>query len=122
MSYEIPGLMISLPASADLSTKQFYCVVTSSGQLAVAGDGVTIVGILQDKPDAAGRPGAVMVSGVSKCSAGAAVTIDDIVASDGNGQVVAATTGEEGIGIALEAASGADEIIAVLLKDLGDQP
>jgi hypothetical protein len=121
MSFEIPGQLITLPASADLSASQFRAMVTSSGQLAVAGAGVDIVGVLQDKPDAAGREGAIMVDGVSKMVAGAAVTQDAAVMSDATGRAIDATATNKGIGIALQAASAAGEIIAVLLKDLGTQ-
>jgi hypothetical protein len=123
MSYEIPGQVIPLPASADLSAAQFLFVAMSATGIALAGAGDYAVGVLQDKPDALGRPGAVMVNGVTKVVAGAAVAVNAIVTSDAAGKAVTAgTTADEGMGIALEAAANADEIIAVLLMPFGWRP
>ena len=52
------NFVYTLPASADLSTKQFLFVEVTTGELTVcnaAGD--FACGVLQDKPDAAGKPG-----------------------------------------------------------------
>jgi hypothetical protein len=123
MSYEIPGLCIPLPASGDLSAAQYLIVAMSATGIALAGAGDYGVGILQDKPAALGRVGSVMTSGVSKCVAGAAVAVNVIVTADAAGKAVAAgTTADEGIGIALEAAANADEIIAVLIMPFGWRP
>lgn len=123
MSHEYPNQIIPLPASADLSASQFCFVVMSATGIAVAGAGDYGVGVLQDKPDALGRPGAVMVSGVTKVRIGSAVAVNDIVASDAAGKAVpGTTTADEGMGIALEAATNADEFIAVLLGSHGWRP
>lgn len=123
MSYEIPGQLIPLPASADLSASQFCFVAMSATGIAVAGAGDYALGVLQDKPDALGRAGAVMVNGVSKVRIGSAVAVNDIVASDAAGKAVpGTTTADEGMGIALEAATNADEIIAVLIHPIGWRP
>lgn len=82
---------ISLPAGADLSTKQFRAVkVNSSAQAVVAGAGEFAIGILQNKP-AAGQAATITYSGVSKAILGGSVTAGATVASDGNGAFVDAT-------------------------------
>lgn len=63
---------ITVPASTDLSSYQYCGVyINSSGQLALAGEGVAAIGILQDKPAAQGRAGRVCIGGRSKVKAGA---------------------------------------------------
>lgn len=110
-------------AGADLSSSQFYAVVVnSSGAVVAAGAGVQVDGILQNKP-ASGEVAAVWGPGsVSKCSAGAAITLGDAVASAADGQVVTATTGDFIIGRALQAAANADEIISVWVTMPGVAP
>lgn len=122
MAYEIPGFSFTLPAAADLSASQ-YCAVTvnSSLQAALAGAGVDIVGILQNKPTAAGTAATIVANGVSKAKAGAAITAGAKVMTNASGLVITATATNKGIGFALAAAGGANEVIPVLLKDLGTQ-
>ena len=104
-------------AGQDLSSKQFYFVtMASDGQVDPTGDGAQATGVLQNKPDAAGKAATVAVGGRSKVSAGAAVSVGANVASDANGQAVTATTGEVILGIARSASSAADEIISVELS------
>lgn len=132
MAYDInTGQDITLPAGSDLSTKQFlFVVLNGSTQLAVAGANVSVLGVLQDKPAAAGRGGQVRYLGVSKVIAGGSVTVNDKVASDAAGKAVKATAasvsagtpeplaGSYVAGIALNtAASG--EYVSVLLTHAG---
>jgi uncharacterized protein YaaW (UPF0174 family) len=108
---------ISLPASADLSGNQFYFVyVNTSGQIAVQTTVHSdIDGVLQDKPNAAGRAGDVAVFGVTKVVTGAAVAVADYVTNDTAGKGVTATSGQKAHGRALSASTGAGQIITVLL-------
>lgn len=115
MAYEIPVQNVTLEASADLSSNQFYAIkVDSSGQAALAGDGENAVGILQNDPDAAGKAAEVMFLGVSKAALGGTVTAGDNLASDTNGAFVTATGGDAVIAIALEGGDSG-EIITVSL-------
>lgn len=76
-------------ASTDLSTKQFYFVsLNSSKQVAVSGSNVHSVGILQDKPNAAGRAAQVRYGGISKVQCGGTFAAGDLLASDSNGKAV----------------------------------
>ena len=119
MAYEEKVDPISIPANADLSASQ-YCLgtVNSSGKLAIVGAGLSADGILQDKPAAADRPASVGCTPgrISKMRAGAAITAGDSLTPDSTGRGVTATSGDVVAAKALEAASGADVVIAVLTK------
>src|SRR4051812_24809023 len=93
MAYDNNLATISVPASADLSALQYRAMtINSSGQIAATGAGVRSDGILQDKPGAAGRPGCLAISGVSKAVAGAAITNGALLMATTNGKLIAATS------------------------------
>jgi hypothetical protein len=106
---------VSLPANADLSTKQnLFVVINSSGNVAVAGDGADADGVLMNEPAAAGRAAEVAISGIVPVLCGGTVTAGDQVSSSAAGKAVTAGTGDYVLGRATE--TGADgEIIGVLL-------
>ena len=108
---------ISVPAGSDLSGNQFYFVyVNTSGQLALpASAHIDIDGVLQDKPNAAGRPGDMCVFGITKVVSGGSVTVADYVTNDNTGKAVTATGGQKAHGRALTASTGSGQIITVLL-------
>ena len=125
------GQDFTLQAGSDLSAKQFYFVVLNgSTQLAVAGANVSVLGVLQDKPAAAGRGGQVRYLGITKVLAGGTITVNDKVASDSAGKAVKATAasvsagtpeplaGSYTVGIALASASAGD-YVSVLLTHAG---
>jgi hypothetical protein len=96
---------LSVLASADLSASQF-CFVTlnGSGQLALPSAGGDAIGVLQDKPDAAGRVGLVGLlegSGRLKVVAGATLTPGQKVQSDASGHAIVAATGDRELGTVL---------------------
>ena len=120
MAFEEILESISVPISADLSSKQFYAVVESTIGLAVAGAGVKCLGVLQDNPDTAGQVANVAVYGVSKvqatAGAGGAIAKGAAVESNASGVAIVQSTGEV-LGVALEAcSSGETKVISVLLK------
>ncbi len=85
MAFEIPGLVISLPAGADLSGDQFQLVeLAADGNVdpvaAVAGN--PFIGVLQNNPSNIGDACTIMVSGVSKVIAGDTCTVGDELVSD----------------------------------------
>ena len=110
---------VSIPANTDLSASQ-YCFVTvnSSGRLALTADAGEADGVLQDKPDAAGRVGSLGISGVTKVKLGGTVTAGDDVASGASGVAVIAATGDVVNGRALESGTSGT-IISILLKAAG---
>lgn len=118
MSKENSLTSISIEASADLSAKQYFFMKTSATGVASAGNGEKAVGVLQNKPDALGKAATIAIAGVTKVLAGGTVAVDGDVASDAAGEAVAAATGDQILGIALEAGVDGD-IIAILLQSRG---
>jgi len=123
MAYSENQATISLTAAADLSGKQFRFVsVDSSGKAAAPSDGDKAIGVLQNKP-AAGQAATICISGVSQVNAsaaiaaGAAVTCDGTSGNEGDGKT--AVSADYRLGIALTAASAADEVISVLVQQNG---
>lgn len=120
MAYEIPGMILPMEAGASLASDQFKLVtLATDGQVDVTGGASTNlpIGILQNKPSAAGQAASVMVSGVSKGICG--VTLDEgnlVTASEViDGRLdVAGTSTDVIIGMALEAGD-AGEIVAIYL-------
>lgn len=110
---------VGYEAGADLSSAQFTFVTLSSGQVVQQSSaGGSCVGVLRTVADAAGKQ--VTVDGspgsIVKVVAGAAVAQDAKVQSDASGRAITAATGDHVQGKALDAASGAGEIIRVLLQ------
>lgn len=120
MAYEVPGnLNGNHVANADLTGAQYTAVVVNaSGKIAVVGAGLSILGVLQNKPNT-DQAAQVMVDGVSKFRAGAAVAIGAKVMADATGRAITATATNQGLGIALTAAAAANDVISVQLKDFG---
>ena len=121
MAVEQAVQLITVPAGSDLSAKQFYFVdVNSSSQLAVCGTGLPGIGVLQDKPAAAARPGAVAISGKVKVAVGGTVTAGQYVSADSTGRAVNAVSGDFAMGRAITGATVAGTIVEiVLLPGLG---
>lgn len=105
-------------AGADLSSDQFKFVALSSGQVVLnTTAGGSCAGVLITPADAQGK--AVEVASgpgqIVKVLAGDAVSQDAKVQSDATGRAIAAASGDHVQGTALTAASGAGELIEVLL-------
>lgn len=109
---------ITLPANADLSTKQYFFVkLTNSsgtGRVALAGDGEFAIGVLQNKPAAAGDTAKVAISGIAKVEAGGVITAGNPVAVDASGNAVAASSGDIVVAVAVNSAVDGD-VVEVLL-------
>ncbi len=117
MSFNSPKLDFTIEASADLSAQQFRAVKIGSSGAAVAGvNESNIAGILQNNPDAAGRAAIVQYKGVAQAQVGAAVARGALLATDANGDLITTATQADVVAVALEAGTGANSIIAVLLK------
>jgi hypothetical protein len=138
MALQGHGTDISLIAAADFTGKQFHLVkVDANGKAALAGLGEAAVGVLQDNVPA-GEPACVRVHGITKVVADAAIAAGANVKSSADAQAAtaAATTvntsdagaasdpviGSNVIGVALEAAANAGEIISMLLLQRGGVP
>lgn len=126
MAYEIPGFTITVEAGSDLSSDQFKLVtLASDGQIDVTTNTSTtaVLGVLQNKPSAAGRAAEVMVYGITKVIAGETIDEGEFVcpSSVTAGRVDDADTATDRIvGIALSPGD-AGELISVLLLPGGAQ-
>lgn len=117
MSYEVPGFKLGvLTANADLSTKQYYFAkVTGVNQVGLAAAATDqIVGVIQNKP-VSGAAVELTVDGVTKVVASAAITAGDKVTSAADGRAVTTVVAGAGQAIALETATVAGQLIAILL-------
>jgi hypothetical protein len=98
----------SFVASGDLSGLQFHIVELVAAHTVDAALIRTGFGILQNKPQA-GEHATVAVEGVSKCNAGAAVSVGDLITSAGSGWGTTVLSGIAGdkqvLGRALTAAA-----------------
>jgi hypothetical protein len=122
MAYEIPGQLITLPASTNMSTYQFrFVTANASKQAALNGDGLPSMGVLQNKPTAAGDAATIMINGVSKVAALAStLAAGDLVASSSVGLAVVPAAGDYTLGRVLEGSSGGTgRILTVLLQNIG---
>ena len=116
---EKPVAFVSFEAGEDLSAKQYRFVTLSSGK-AIMPTAITdkCIGILQNNP-VEGETALIMVYGVSKVSADAGITALDNVGTSTDGQGQKAVSTNLVFARALETASGANEIISVLLTPSG---
>lgn len=114
-------MSITREAENDLSSNQYYCVeLVASNKVDVCdAQGELAIGILQNEPEA-GENASVMVSGISKViSHDTNIVAGSKLTTDANGKVEVAASGDEVIGIALEAASSTDDIISMLVCPMG---
>lgn len=98
MAYEASQpLKITLKAAADLSAKQYHFVKVDSSGDAAACTGATDrpVGVLQNKPTAAGQTCEIVVIGVTKISSDAALTEGTLIGTSADGQADAKTPGTD---------------------------
>jgi len=74
----------------------------------------TVVGVLQNKPQAAGNAATVALSGITHVEAGGAIAAGATVAADTVGR--AATSATNVVGIAIHSATAAGQLVPVLLR------
>jgi hypothetical protein len=122
MAYGIEGFDLgTVVAGADLSALQHTAVLVGSSGFVTAGAGAPADGFLQNDP-ASGEIANVRITGVSKAVAGAAVAQGAEVTVGTTGKIITATSGDNIIGRALEAASADLDIIPVLISKQGIKP
>ena len=123
MAFERPGQMDGHHrAAGDYRALQFRAMALDANGLMAQNTtaGGRIAGVLQNKPNL-NEACTVMLSGVTKIVAGAAVAVGAEIASDAAGRAVTAVAGNHVIGEAETAAANAGELISVRLG-LGIQP
>ena len=117
MSFEVNLQTVSVPVSADLSTKQFlFGTINASGQVAVTGAGVAADGVIALGPSAQGRPcGLASFPGqIARVMAGAAFANGALLEVDANGKAITQSAGKI-VAKALAAAGAAGDIVPALL-------
>ena len=105
-------------AAADLSARQFHLVRQSAANVcnqASDAQGSSIIGVLQNKPAAAGRFATVAMLGISKVVAGGSLTQGDIITTNGSGRAATVRSGDMAVGRALTAAGADGDIISALI-------
>ena len=98
--------------------KQYHFVkVTGAGQCGlVSAANDTTVGVLQNKPQTTGAAATVAIRGVSKVVADKAIAAGAKVYLSADGQATDVSTSATYVGVALQAAAAAGELIPVLLQ------
>lgn len=121
MSFEIPGTVVSREAAGDLTASYLKFVKLSGANIVAvaAATDALVLGVLQNKPNAAGIVGSVMVDGITRVKAAAAIAAGVAVFIDATGQVTTTAQAGKSVGVTMTATANAGEIISVLLKPLG---
>ncbi len=122
MAYELSDsqVVLSIPAGADLSAKQ-YTFVKLSGSTVISAAAATDlpIGVLLNDP-ASGETAAVAVSGVVKLKASAAISVGALVGTTSTGLGVSLPAGTDTtkyiLGRAVTAAGAANDIITVAVN------
>lgn len=122
MGFEIPFIQWTREAAADLSAGQFRGLVMSGSQVAIAGAGARIVGVLQNKPAAAGRAATIYSGGLTKAEMGATVAANADVAIDATGRFVTAAGSAAICGIAIEGGDVGDIGTVLLFASTAADP
>jgi len=123
MAWTIPGFSFTRVAGADLSSSQYYYVKLSTTDTVIACAAATDVpiGILQNAPTS-GQEATIMVTGISKVSSDAALSIGNLIGTSGDGQADAKTAGSDTteyvVGVVLEASGGAGELATCTVNGL----
>lgn len=104
---ESPVLCLPFNAAAAMTGKQFHAVrVSANDTVAICATlGQQAIGIIQDEP-ASGKTGSVMVYGKTKAVAGGTWAVGNRLVTDADGHLVVATTSDQyPVGIALQIAA-----------------
>lgn len=115
------GLSIAVEAAGDLSTKRWYFMIYSTGQVTTA-TAVTdaCAGVLQNKPDAQGKAAELVVVGETKVVAGGSITVGDLITTTAAGKAATITPGSDTtkyiLGRALETATTDGQVIRAFVN------
>lgn len=96
--FEIPLGKWTRTVAGDISASQYCGLVMSGANVVVAGNGNRIVGVLQNKPSAAGQGAEIQSYLVSKALLGDTVTAGMDLAMDASGRFVQATGSDAIVG------------------------
>jgi hypothetical protein len=110
MKTEQPILITSIPAAADLSASKNLFIGFDGD---ICGNGVKALGVLNADTDQ-NEQAPITASGIALVLSGAALSAGAKIQSNASGKAITFASGEAN-GFALDAASGADELIRVKL-------
>jgi len=107
MATEQGGIDISFKAARDMSAGRYHGVEMSANDTVDYPDSAKLfcVGILQNKPAAAGRGATVRIAGHTKVMAGGTIAFANAVTIAASGWVVKATSGSAAHGICVKGAN-----------------
>ena len=113
------GFTRTASANADLRLFQYKFVrATGAGTVSVAsnaaGLATTLVGVLQNKPNS-GQAATIAVTGESKVVAGAALTVNTWITTNGSGRAAAAASGDNVVGTVLETAGADGDVVRAMI-------
>lgn len=115
----ISGQKIPLAAGAALTARRLVKMSADRTVIPAAAATDTPIGVAEFDVTTVGEIGTIQVDGVAYVEAGAAISVGDKVTADSSGRGVTAApsagTNNGVIGIALEAASAAGDLIEVML-------
>lgn len=108
-------------AAGDLSSRQWRVMYQSAAETATTQTtaGAGGIGLLYNKPSAAGQPCSIVVGGVCPAEAGAAFAQNALLTNDSVGRLVTAAGNDKVIAQAVQAATGASEIVPVVVNPVG---
>lgn len=123
MAKQFEGFDVTLQASADISTKQYYFMEQGSTNYEVATANATtdvVIGVLQNKPDADGKEALVRILGHTKIVAGeASITAGNVLGTTARGSAQAIAAGTDTttyiLGICTKGGDSSEVIEMVLL-------
>jgi hypothetical protein len=111
----VPGT----PGSADPNygkAQYRFVKITGAKQCGLATAAAdTVVGVVQNKPQVAGQAATVAIRGVTQVLTGGSFNPGDKIDTDATGRAIVAGAGA-GIGVAIEASTGANQLSSVLLR------
>jgi len=117
------GQQFTMTFKAGAAVTQFE-FVTIAGQsdgecIDCSSAGEIAIGVAQNAASAAGLPVRVCVLGVTKVNAGAAVTKGDTLQTDATARAIAAASADEVMGVAVETAAAAGDVITAIIGYAG---
>jgi len=95
MSAKTENIEIPFKAGADLSALQYMGVTVTADDTVSCGVATTAIGILQNKPKAAGRAARVVVLGRTRAMFGSDITVNDEIACTTSGWIISAVSGTD---------------------------
>ena len=121
MSVPFDSTIIALKSNADLSAKEWLCVIgNGDDDIDVSGAGGIVIGVLTDNVfdgTTTAQWNSVQVSGLAKVAFGGTVAVGTSVKSDAAGKAVAATTDQDiAFGYAMETNASGDLGVVMLSR------